>query len=134
LSNVVVMVHDLQPINHPSFFSDSFSRQFRKGLTEVIQLATTIVANSSCTSNELQQWAERTGMVLPSMFVAPLGVRDIPFDLANPPTPEELFFVTLGIADPRKNFNLLRTVWSDLESPPVLLCLGEPSESPQPEG
>lgn len=132
--NIVVMVHDLQPINQASYFAEHFSAQFKLGLAEVVRRASTIIVNSSCTGREVHEWATRTGMTLPPVLVAPLGIRDVPLDVARVPRHEEPFFVTLGISDPRKNFSLLRTVWSDFRVPPVLYCLGEPGDAPRPEG
>lgn len=128
-ARLTVMIHDLIPIRFPEYARAGEAERHRRRMTTALDHATTLVANSAATADDLGAFAAEIGRPRPEIVVAPLGVEDgfaadgAPLDAAKP------YFVALGTIEPRKNHLLLLHLWRRLaedlgEAAPTLVLVG----------
>jgi glycosyltransferase involved in cell wall biosynthesis len=131
-SKVIFMVHDLIPINHAEYCGAMASRRHFIRISNVLQQAHGIIANSEATLIELKDFAQKYSLPSPPMIAAPLAsgldyAHNIPSrsrPLADP------YFVLLGALEARKNHVLLLEVWKYLwkelgNKTPKLVIIGQ---------
>ena len=128
-AKVVVLVHDLIPIDYPEYCRPDEDVAHEARMRNVQERADLILANSAYTQSRLAAWAQRRALALPPVRVTPLGVE--PLYLAPPPPARAArpYFVTVGTIEPRKNHVLLLTLWRRLaeemgDDCPALVVVG----------
>lgn len=124
---VVVMIHDTIPLDHPEFARPDIVVRFRRKLSAVAAHATRVIHLTAATRATTELQMARLGRVPPAV-VAALGVEVAKPDPAALPPDLDLstpYFVTLGTIEPRKNHQLLLDVWAEMPAPvPRLYILG----------
>lgn len=111
---VVVLLHDLIPLEYPQFARPDGPAKMRARL-RAAEAADALIANSADTLARA-----RARMTPPPLcVVAPLGVEVAPVRAA-----EHRGFAILGTIEPRKNHALLLDIWAGLEDPPPLHAIG----------
>jgi glycosyltransferase involved in cell wall biosynthesis len=112
--NVVVMVHDTIPLDHPAFARPDTVTPFRARMAAVARHANWVIHTTQDSRRKTEAHLKALGRVPPGI-VAALGVP-IPAPGALPdgiPT-DRPYFVTIGTIEPRKNHALLLDVWDRL--------------------
>ncbi|MBT9245853.1 glycosyltransferase family 4 protein [Gemmobacter fulvus] len=112
---IVVLVHDVIPLDHPEFTRPDIPAVFSRKLAVTAHHADLVIHTAEATRQQTEAHMARLGRV-PLGCVAALGVPvaspcqpDLPgLDLARP------WFVTIGTIEPRKNHALLLDVWQAL--------------------
>ena len=121
---ISVLVHDVIPLEYPSYQRPGTVAPFRAKIDRVAQYADLVIYNSLDTRRRSE--AQMRGRVPPGV-AAHLGV-DLPRPeaAALPPgvMPQEPFFVTVGTIEPRKNHAFLLELWRQMgrDAPPLLIC------------
>jgi glycosyltransferase involved in cell wall biosynthesis len=122
-ARVVLMVHDLIPLQHAQHCAPLVSRLFGRWLARMLNCADAIVCNSRATQAELESYAQRLGLALAPTRHFRLGV-----DLAKAaqapaavsgPVAEFLYadtpaFAAVGSFETRKNYAWLVKVFEGL--------------------
>ena len=128
---IVVMIHDVIPLDFPQYQRPGTPDRFRAMLRRVRGAADLILYNSHHTQARAEHYMASWG-ALPPGVVAHLGV-DVPQpDMAALPPGvdrDRAWFVMLGTIEPRKGHDLLLDVWQDLQADlgqdtPQLLIIG----------
>jgi glycosyltransferase involved in cell wall biosynthesis len=129
-----IFVHDVLPIEYPSFFEPRHAVQFGNWLREAIPVADIVLTNSKYSRAGLIELAAKSGWRLPRVEVLQLGSG---FDdrltahgqtMASLPARYVLFVSTIEI---RKNHRLLVKVWQRLverhgaDLVPALIFVGQ---------
>lgn len=113
VGNIVVMVHDLIPIDFPQFATPQSTKNFGTRMRALTHNADFIIYNSSDTEQRMQHWFEKWGTGVDGRVVL-LGTDPLQpqLDLRTPKqtTP---YFVCLGTIEPRKNHRLLLDIWAE---------------------
>ncbi|WP_444667800.1 glycosyltransferase [Cereibacter changlensis] len=125
---VVVLVHDVIPLEHPEFTRPGIPAVFRRKMAAVSAGADLVIHSTEDARRRTEAQLARLGRTPPGI-TAPLGV---PVPRADPetPLPALRYFVAVGTIEPRKNHALLLDVWDRLEESlpagevPQLLLLG----------
>jgi glycosyltransferase involved in cell wall biosynthesis len=124
----VHLVHDLIPITNPEFCRPGEAVKHRRRITNALESATGIIANSQATLDELADFAATRSLKMPSRVAAWIAGLDHPGDVGAAPL-KEPYFVTVGTIEGRKNHQLLLDVWhrlvSEHEDAPVLVVIGQ---------
>jgi glycosyltransferase involved in cell wall biosynthesis len=125
----VAMVHDLIPITHPEFCSPSASGWHLRRIEAVLDHADLVLANSRSTAGVLADFAVASGRRPPRTRVAPLGLEPAFLERPGPLASRRPYFVSVGTLEPRKNLQLLFTLWRRLarrlgEATPSLVLAG----------
>ena len=130
-ARVVVMVHDLIPIDYPEFCRPGEDLRHERRLLTVQQRADFILVNSAYTHQRLLSWGEQRKLTLPPIRMVPLGVAPHYFtrNAFSPPHALRPYFVSVGTIEPRKNHAFLLKLWRRLaeemgESCPALIVIG----------
>jgi glycosyltransferase involved in cell wall biosynthesis len=107
---LVVTVHDIGPLTHPQFFTDSIPWLFKRSFHQMVRFADAIICVSQATADEVIQHAGNA--IIPRIHVVHEGVdaeyfsKDgiDPYDsLGQMPPAEVPFFMVTGAISPRKN-------------------------------
>ncbi|PTE23730.1 glycosyltransferase family 1 protein [Cereibacter changlensis JA139] len=125
---VVVLVHDVIPLEHPEFTRPGIPAVFRRKMAAVSAGADLVIHSTEDARRRTEAQLARLGRTPPGI-TAPLGV---PMPRPDPatPLPALRYFVAVGTIEPRKNHALLLDVWDRLEESlpagevPQLLLLG----------
>jgi len=127
---VVVMIHDTIPLDHPEFARPGTVEPFRARLAAVSAHAHRVIHITADARARTEAQMARLGRVPPGI-VAPIGVTPAAPDPAALPPGLPLdrpWFVALGTIEPRKNIGLLLDVWEAMaaagRAPPRLFILG----------
>ncbi|MGI9389468.1 MAG: glycosyltransferase family 4 protein, partial [Boseongicola sp.] len=105
----IVMIHDMIPIDHPEYQTETARAKFIERLTTVINFANHIVVPSEEVGENVEKRMVGTGHRVP-VLVAPLGI-DIGGLPLNVERSERPYFVVVGTIEPRKNHKLLLDIW-----------------------
>lgn len=121
-----VMVHDVIPMEHPSFQRSGTVQRFRAKMQAVQSGADLILYNSRDTQVRAERVLGDWGVV-PKGHVALLGVHppsEIFADRGERPNTDGAYFVALGTLEPRKNVGFLLDLWDDMGpgAPTLFLC------------
>lgn len=130
---LVVTVHDIGPLTHPQFFSETKPWILKRSVQQAIDQAVAIICVSQATANELQTYAGRdlSGRlhvvhegVSEEMFQSPpIGVLQ---DLSELPEADVPLILTAGKISPRKNVSRVIQAFTQLqrEIPHHLILVG----------
>jgi len=110
----VFFVHDLIPLTHPELCPAEDARRAHGQIRDVLRIARGIVVNSRDTELVLKQYAERAGLAVPPVAVAPLAPALGRADSPGPWPDDGPYFVVVGTIEPRKNQAFLLEVWREL--------------------
>lgn len=116
-ARVVVMLHDMIPLDLPETQRPGMAERFRRRVLAVRDHADFIVCPSHAAASDVRRYIPEAAPI-----VAPLGVTlTAPGRMA--PRITAPFFSCLGTIDMRKNQSLLLDVWEELglEAPPLYL-------------
>jgi glycosyltransferase involved in cell wall biosynthesis len=130
-AEIVVMVHDTIPLDHPLYQRPESVDRFRLMLKRTRTFADLVIYNSRATRKDAETHMAEWGPVPPGV-VAHLGVEvpaPKPDELPKGMPPEGAYFVTVGTIEPRKNHALLLEIWERMvkqtvpqEMPHLLIC------------
>lgn len=123
---IAVLIHDVIPLEYPQYQRAGTVDVFEKKMRRVRRFADLVIYNSADTQMRTERAMSSWGPV-PQGIVAHLGTIPTPPDYANLPAgcpPEEVYFITVGTIEPRKNHALLLDVWEKLgpDAPLLLIC------------
>ena len=116
-AQIVVLVHDTIPLDHPQYCRPGMTPAFAKKLAVVERYADFVVHTAQCTRRQTEAHLAR----IPQGIVAPLGVEIAMPDAASPCPDNHPYFVVLGTIEPRKNIGLLVKVWQELQRGPGMV-------------
>lgn len=112
----VVTVHDIGPLTHPKFFSDSPAWLMERSLKQAVKRAMAIICVSQATADSVVEYVQTKYKlnIEDRIRVVLEGVSEIYFDdpnmgclddLENLPSPNCPFILSAGKISPRKNFH-----------------------------
>ena len=111
---IVVMVHDLIPIDFPQFSRKSPRIRFEKWIRSVAEHADVLIYNSADTGKRMAFWMNEWGLPQTEGHVVLLGTDPLSMQIAPPKRADTSpYFLCLGTIEPRKNHQLLLDVWAD---------------------
>ena len=110
----IVMIHDMIPVDHPEYQTETARAKFIERLTTTINFANHIVVPSDEVAENVNKRMVGTGHRVPVM-VAPLGI-DIGGLPLNVERSEKPYFVVVGTIEPRKNHKLLLDIWERMHT------------------
>ncbi len=111
---VLVMVHDTIPLDHPQLCRAGMQKGFANKLAIVAAHGDLVVHTAHCTRLQTETHLAKFGRVPPGI-VAPLGTALAAPDRAGLGKDQRPYFVVLGTIEPRKNLGLLVKVWRELQ-------------------
>jgi glycosyltransferase involved in cell wall biosynthesis len=126
---LVYVIHDIFLTRYPEFFPAKDARHNRRRMENAARYADTIVFNSDDTRRTFIDSFAGTGLA-GEAIVAPLGV---PLEARSTRPSQQSaapYFVQIGTLEPRKNHELILTLWQRLrdalgEGTPKLILIGE---------
>ena len=124
------LIHDLIPILHPEFSRPHAVGRHLGRVRGALREADGIFVTSHTVAGELAGFAQRDGLPLPKLTVAPIaGAAFARNDRAAVPGAKP-YFLSVGTIEPRKNHRLLFDVWRALqgrmgEATPRLVLVGQ---------
>ena len=136
LENQIVTIHDLSPIDHPEWFSSSYSGAYRFIIPKVLKVCRGIVADSLFTKERII-----ANFKIPDhkISVIYLGVSDISnysiclYNEINKVSIQENFFITVSTLSERKNLKSCIEAWNNYKkkykNDHVLYVVGEHSRN-----
>ena len=121
--SVTVLLHDTIPLDYPQFTRSGIAPVFARKLAAVAAYADRVIHTTNDARSKSERHLAAAGRVPPGI-VAPLGVvraraGDLPKGLGADP-----FVLALGTIEPRKNLDLLATIWATTPDLPRLLVVG----------
>ncbi len=116
---LVVTVHDIGPLTHPSYFSDSPAYLFKRSFEQMANQADAIVCVSQATADEVVEYggehlSSRIFVVhegVEDSFTTPVSI-DLYQELNNLPPQNTPFFLSAGAMSPRKNIGRVLEAFS----------------------
>jgi glycosyltransferase involved in cell wall biosynthesis len=127
-ARVVMLIHDLIPIEHPEQMPAWQARRHPRRMNAVARLADGVIVNSAGTGAALRRYLARRHAAVP-IVVAPLGLdlappRGLKAEAATPP-----YFVYVATIEPRKNHAVLVAAWREVraalgDAAPKLVLVG----------
>ena len=125
----IYLIHDLIPIDTPEFCRAGEAEKHVRRMTNALESASGIIANSNATLLGLSAFAERNGLPTPPMIAAWLAGDTLP-KIAPPPPSDRPYFVAVGTIEGRKNHILLLRLWKRLaermgDDAPRLVLVGQ---------
>jgi glycosyltransferase involved in cell wall biosynthesis len=137
----VFFVHDLIPITHPQFCRAGEPQRHAQRLDRMLE-STAVIANSQTTLDQLNDYAQAKGKLLPPSCVALLAAGSqfnvkaqtnssvnsaAEHSALDSNLPKVPYYVVLGTVEPRKNHALLLNVWRNWGGEAALLVvIGQP--------
>jgi glycosyltransferase involved in cell wall biosynthesis len=112
---IVVFIHDLIPIEFPEYQRPAEKNFHVKRVCLTLRHAAGLIVNSQCTESAVRRFAQKEGLPVPPVLVAPLG-HNLPFleDQHETAGLRPTYFVALGTIEPRKNHLLLLALWRQM--------------------
>lgn len=111
-----VLVHDMIPLDHPTYQRAGTVQIFERRMRAVSRGADLVIYNSAVSQRDSTRYFAEWGRVPPGL-VAHLGVETpvpAPADLPSGLDRTTPYFVALGTIEPRKNHALLLDVWEKI--------------------
>lgn len=105
----VCVVHDLIPIEFPSYVRPGQDRRHLRRVDTAAACADAVIVASEATRDALQPYLDRAGRA-PAVLVAPFGAA-LPGPSASVAATGPPYFVCVGTIEPRKNQLLLLNLW-----------------------
>ena len=125
--HVVVMIHDVIPLDFPQFARDGQHEVFAQKLRAVSQFSDAVIHLTEVGRSQTDHWFSLFGRV-PRGIVAPLGVpvpRPDPVQVPSDLLIDQPYFIMVGTVEPRKNHEMILQIWETLPEPvPQLFILG----------
>ncbi len=124
-SRIVVLLHDVIPLDHPAFQQPQTVADFALRLDVVSEMASLTIHPSEASRRSARRHFQQRRRVPPSETVR-LGVERLTPNSDNLPPELDLThgcFVVLGTIEPRKNHALLLDIWDRLgpQAPPLVV-------------
>ncbi|HEX3920388.1 MAG TPA: glycosyltransferase family 1 protein [Caulobacteraceae bacterium] len=110
----VVMIHDLIPIRWPEYCAPGAAARHARRIEGALRHGRLIIANSRATADDLAAYAAATGLPLPELCIAPLGLSAPFHGRPTPLSTPRPYFLAIGTIEPRKNLAFLLTLWNRL--------------------
>jgi glycosyltransferase involved in cell wall biosynthesis len=110
---LVLFIHDAIPSEYPEYARTGGGERHRMRLANALSQACGIVVNSEDTAARLAGYLP-TGMTMPPVLVAHIGLDALPAPEASMILPAKPYFVAVGTIEPRKNHLLLLHLWRQL--------------------
>ena len=129
-AQIVVLVHDVIPLDFPQYQRPGTPDVFRARLRRVQRFADRVIYNSAHTQERAEEHMRQWGAA-PDAVIAPLGVEVAEPDPSELPAGLDLsrpYFVTIGTIEPRKNHALLLDSWEQMQAqqgadvPQLFIC------------
>ncbi|WP_298259348.1 glycosyltransferase family 1 protein [uncultured Litoreibacter sp.] len=111
---VVVLIHDMIPLDWPEFQRDGTVQSFERKMKLVAAKSDLIITNSADTQQRAKHYFERWGRQINSVSSL-LGVESVSEKIPNSGN-NRPYFVSIGTIEPRKNHAFLLDIWSQLEA------------------
>jgi glycosyltransferase involved in cell wall biosynthesis len=127
-ARVVMLIHDLIPIQHPEHVPNWQARRHPRRMNAVARLADGVIVNSTGTGDALRRFLARHRATAP-IVVAPLGIDLIPPPGSRAEPVQPPYFIYVSTIEPRKNHAVLVAVWRELrealgDATPKLMLIG----------
>jgi len=137
----IYFLHDLIPLTHPRLTSAHAVKRHLGRVRGAIWHGAGVIVNTRATEAELRRFANKRGLALPPVAVAPLAGGRV-CDVSSAPLVKMVssndamadgdapYFVCLGTIERRKNYRMLLRVWAKLsetfgEACPKLVIIGQ---------
>ena len=126
-AKIVVMIHDLIPINFPEFSIPKEYKRHSKRITNTLRYSENIITNSKYTKEALLKFSKikkiksKNKIIISHLPVNLFSKNKINYKL------KKNYFVILGNIEPRKNHIFLFEIWKKLikeKNPPYLYIIG----------
>ena len=121
--SVTVLIHDTIPLDYPQFTRSGIAPVFARKLAAVAAHADRVIHSTQDARTRSEGHLAAAGRVPPGI-VAPLGVVRAQAGDLPPGLGDAAFVLALGTIEPRKNLDLLATVWATTADLPRLLVVG----------
>ena len=123
-ARIVVMIHDVIPLDYPQYQRAGTVETFRKKLACVQTHADVVLYNSADTRARTEAHMRLSGEI-PNGIVAHLAT-EAPRPNADFTCPQRPYFVTIGTIEPRKNHAFLLDLWDQMGpyAPQLHICGG----------
>jgi glycosyltransferase involved in cell wall biosynthesis len=124
----IYLLHDLIPLNQPHVTTQHKAMRHRGRVEHALSQASGLVVTTQAVAADLARHAEKNGVQVPPVLVAPIAGTQLPVPL-HPARHDRALFVSIGTIEARKNHVHLLRVWSLLaermgESTPQLVLAG----------
>jgi glycosyltransferase involved in cell wall biosynthesis len=125
----IFMVHDLIPVTHPEYCRPHEPARHGRRVHTMLRTAAAVITNSRATLHALSAFAAGRNVALPPACVAPLAAAPLPRSTGGRPL-SGMYFVMLSTIEPRKNHDMILTVWRRLiekhgTNAPQLVVIGQ---------
>lgn len=129
----IVRLHDLFPTTNPEWFRWWATKIFKKSLTLAVNRNAIFLCDSASTETEVKRLFKNTTLhtyVIPCRLPQVTGTNCGSCDGCKglKTAEEKQYFLSVGTVEPRKNYELALSTWSDLrshsESAPNLIIVG----------
>ena len=125
----IYFIHDLIPIIFPEFTKSRSVQRHSSRVSKALSLADGIITNSSATLQDIQNYAERLSLPMPSTLPVHLGTDHLA-DVIGSQKLQNKYFVCVSTIEPRKNHLMLLDVWNGLmerfpNQTPTLFFIGQ---------
>lgn len=121
--SVTVLLHDTIPLDYPQFTRPGTAPVFARKLAAVSAHADRVIHTTKDARAKSEAHLAAAGRVPPGI-VAPLGVWRAKAGHPPPGLGIDPFVLALGTIEPRKNLDLLATIWAATPGLPRLLVVG----------
>jgi glycosyltransferase involved in cell wall biosynthesis len=127
-TRVVMLIHDLIPIQHPEHVPNWQARRHPRRMNVVARVADGIIVNSAGTGDALRRYLARHDVTSP-IVIAPLGIDLKPTPGPRPEPAQKPYFTYVATVEPRKNHAVLVAAWRELrdalgDATPKLVLIG----------
>jgi len=112
VSNQVLTVHDLSPLEHPEWFKPAFAAWYRLFLPVLIRRVKRVITSSEYVR---QKMIARFHLPQDQVTAIPAGVNLDRFYRQNPPQQYGRYILFVGSIEPRKNLATLLKAWDLIE-------------------
>ncbi len=124
----IYLVHDLIPILHPDHCRPHAVKRHTGRVASALRHGAGIIVGSVAVACDLHTHAARLCLPVPPVAVASLAGAALPRDA--PPAGDDDYFLCVGTIEGRKNHDLLRMVWEQMNAtarsrPPKLVIVGQ---------
>ena len=120
---LIVMIHDLIPLQQQTLVSPVSTRRFATGITSLLKHATGVITVSEVERLNLIDYCSLQGQAIPPSISSNLA-SGLTLDKSKilPRLVQEPYFVIIGPVSDRKNHRLLLNIWMKLvDSPPNIM-------------
>lgn len=129
---LVAVIHDLIPIEHPEYVSAEYTQEFTNRLSTLMKYSKGIITVSKVTQDALTKYALLNGKNCPPILTARLASGLKAPESIQDRVIAEPYFVAVGTIGTRKNHLLLLQIWRDMarrlgNKTPKLVIIGKRS-------